>query len=144
MKKAHVELSDVEREQLQEMLRKGSLKSRTYKRVTALLSLDKGKTIKEVAEHTNVSRRTLERLSKSYKREGLDCLFEKPRPGRPVQLDQALEDKIVVLSCSDAPKGYSQWSLRLLAGKVVQLGYCDKISYSQVGKILKKRKSNPT
>ena len=144
MKKDHVKLSDQEREQLQAMLRKGSLKSRTYKRVTNLLHLDEGLTYEAVSKLSNVSRRTLERLSANYAAHGLDCLYDQPRPGRPVQLDQATEDQIIVLSCSDAPKGYSQWSLRLLADKMIELGHCDEISHSQVAKVLKKRKSNLT
>ena len=90
-----------------------------------------------------MSSRTLIRLAKRYRSEGLACLYYRPRVGRPPKTDQELEDKIVVLSCSEAPKGYSQWSLRLLADQAVVLGYCDKISHTQVAKILKKRKLKP-
>jgi hypothetical protein len=61
-----------------------------------------------------------------------------------VEVGQATEDQIVLLSCSDAPKGYGQWSLRLLADKMVELGHSDEISHTQVAKVLKKRKSSPT
>jgi len=47
---------------------------------------------------------------------------------------------LTVLSCSEAPKGYSQWSLRLLADKMIELGHCESISHTQVGNVLKKRK----
>ena len=46
--------------------------------------------------------------------------------------------KITALACSEAPAGHARWSLRLLADKVVELGYCKRISYVQVNKILKK------
>jgi transposase len=143
MKKEHVKLSNQDREQLQEMLRKGSLKLKTYKRISSLLALDEGLTYESVSKRTNVSTRTLERLVKRHATRGLACLYDKSRPGRPVQLDQASEDQIVLLSCSDAPEGYSQWSLRLLADKMVELGHSDEISHTQVAKVLKKRKSNP-
>jgi len=42
------------------------------------------------------------------------------------------------LACSYAPEGHARWSLRLLADKVVEAGFCDKISHAQVGKVLKK------
>lgn len=144
MKKAHVELSHQDREQLQELLGKGSLKSRTYKRITALLELDKGQTYKAASEVSNLSSRSLERLSRKYAADGLNCLYDAPRSGRPIKVDQALEDQIIVLSCSDAPKGYGQWSLRLLADKMIELGHCDEISHTQVANVLKKRRSSPT
>jgi len=144
MKKEHVKLSTQDRKRLQEMLRRGSLKSRAYKRISGLLALDEGLTYKSASKRAHVSTRTLERLVKRYAACGLDCLCDKPRPGRPVEIDQATEDQIVLLSCSDAPKGYGQWSLRLLADKMVELGHSDGISHTQVAKVLKKRKSSPT
>jgi len=143
MKKEHVKLSNQDREQLQEMLRKGSLKSKTYKRISSLLALDEGLTYESVSKRINLSTRTLERLVKRYATHSLACIYDKSRPGRPVQFDQSSEDQIVLLSCSDAPQGYSQWSLRLLADKMIELGHSDEISHTQVAKVLKKRKSSP-
>ena len=144
MAKKHVKLSSQDRKQLQEMLHKGSLKSRTYKRITSLLALDRGLTYGAASKLVHVSTRTLERLAKKYATHGLDCLYDEPRSGRPVELDQATEDQIVLLSCSDAPEGYSQWSLRLLADKMVALDHCDSISHTQVAEVLKKRKLSLT
>jgi hypothetical protein len=48
--------------------------------------------------------------------------------------------KITALACSKATEGHSQWSLRLLAEKAVELEYCEHISHNQVGVILKKTK----
>jgi transposase len=138
MKKQHIKLSDQDRDQLLEMLQKGSLKSRTYKRIMALLELDKGQTYTAVQGLVKLSRRSLGKLPKRYQAEGLGCLYDAPRPGRPVKIDQGQKDKLTVLSCSDAPEGHSQWSLRLLADKMVELGHCDSISHTQVGTILKK------
>jgi putative transposase len=42
------------------------------------------------------------------------------------------------LACSTPPEGYAQWSLRLLADKVVELEYCEHISHTEVGQVLKK------
>ena len=145
MKKEHVKLSVEDRQQLNELLSKeSSLKTRTYKRIRALLALNEGQTYEQASKVVQMSSRTIIRLAKRYRAEGLDCLYYRPQKGRPPKTDQELEDKIVVLSCSEAPKGYSQWSLRLLADQAVVLGYCDKISHTQVAKILKKRKSSLT
>ena len=49
-------------------------------------------------------------------------------------------DKLLVaLSCSEPPEGFARWSLRLLADKVVELGYIDNISHETVRRTLKKR-----
>ena len=120
------------------MLRKGSLKSRTYKRISALLELDKGLGYVTVQSTANLSKVSLGKLAKNYATIGLDCLYDSPRPGRPVRIDEEQKAKLTVLSCSEAPKGHSQWSLRLLADKMVELGHCGSVSHTMVGKILKK------
>lgn len=144
MKKEHIKLSEKDRKQLKELLGKGSLKSRTYKRIVSLLELDKGKTYEAVKETVQFSLVTLGKLAKRYEERGLDCIYDAPRPGRPISISKKQENAIILLSCSDAPEGYSQWSLRLLADKIVELGYCDEISHTQVRDILKKRKLNHT
>ena len=140
MKKQHVKLSTENSNLLTEMLAKGSLKSRTCKRIISLLELNKGKTYGAVKETVHFSAVTLSKLTKRYKEKGLDCLYDAPRAGRPIRIGQKQENEITLLSCSDAPEGYSQWSLRLLADKIVELGYCDQISHTQVAAVLKKRK----
>lgn len=138
MKKKHVKLSDTDRETLTTMLAKGTLKAKAFKRATALLELDRGKTFKEVAETLGVDYNTVSNWRKSYDREGLKCLHDKPRSGRPIVIDGAQRAKITALACSQAPAGYARWGLRLLAEKVVELGHCESISHTQVGNILKK------
>ena len=49
-----------------------------------------------------------------------------------------VEARIIALACTDPPKGYAKWTLRLLADRSVKLGYVDSISHTQVGRILKK------
>ena len=139
MKKSHVKLSKKDLNELEELLEKGSLKSRTFKRVTALLELNKGQTYINVKSIALLSTVSLGKLAKKYALVGLDCLYDLPRPGRPVSTSQEVKDKITILSCETPPKGYSQWSLRLLADRIVELEYCDEISHTQVHKILKKK-----
>ena len=140
MNKEHVKLTNEDLKQLEEMLQKGSLKSRTFKRITALLELHKGRTYESVKSIVLLSRTSLRKLAKKYALNGLDCLYDLPRPGRPIETSEELKDKITVLACEAPPKGYSDWSIRLLADRVVKLEYCDKISPSQVHKILKKKR----
>jgi len=144
MKKAHVCLSAQDREFLQEMLFKGSLKSRTYQRVMALLELDKGQTYEAVVPLARLSKVSLGKLAQKYRSGGLSCLYDEVRPGRPIKIQGSQNDQITLLACEAPPEGHSQWSLRLLADKIVELGYCESISHTQVDKILKKRNSNRT
>jgi len=139
MKKQHVQLKEADLIYLEELLQKGSLKSRTYKRIIALLELHKGATYASVSKTVLLTRQVLSTLAKKYANEGLVCLYDLQRPGRPIETSQELEDSIITLACEAPPTGYSQWSIRLLADRVVQLKYCDKISPSQVFKILKKK-----
>ena len=71
-------------------------------------------------------------------------LNDKPRSGRPVEIDGPLRAKITALACSEPPEGYSRWSLRLLADKAVELQFVQELSHSYVGEILKKTNSNHT
>lgn len=144
MKKRHVELSESERTELEELSSQKMVATRVLKRALSLLALDRGETLEAVALHQQVTNETVANLKKRYKKQGLGCLYDALRTGRPVEIDGEQRAKITALACSDAPEGYSQWSLRLLADRIVALEYCDAISYTQVRKILKKTPSSPT
>lgn len=144
MNKQHLQLQESEREQLQNMLSKGSLNVRVQKRALALLELDKGKTYQAVAHTLNSSYPTVHGWAKKYAQEGLSFLKDKPRSGRPVEVLGEDKAKIMSLACSAAPEGYGRWSLRLLADKVVELGFVQSISHTEVGRILKKANCSPT
>jgi transposase len=117
---------------------KGQLKARVYKRAIALLELDRGKSYTAAAETVGMTKQTVSVLAAKYKQERLACLTDKPRSGRPIQFDGGQRAKITALACSEPPEGHGQWTLRLLAEKVVELEYCPTISHTQVGQILKK------
>lgn len=144
MQKQHVKLSEAERTALVSLLSKGSLQAKVFKRATALLALDRGDTLQAVATTLGVDYNTVATWRDNYQRQGLACLHDAPRRGRPLQIDGLQRAQITALACSTAPAGRADWSLRLLADKVVELGYCDTISHTQVGNVLKKMKSSRT
>jgi len=144
MQKQHVQLSDADRLALESLLDKGHLKARTFKRAMALLELDRGKTLQAVATTLGVDYNTVAIWRDKYKEQGLACLQEAARAGRPITINGTQRAQITALACSDAPAGRAKWSLRLLADKVVELGYGDAISHTQVGNILKKTRSSRT
>lgn len=138
-------LKTKERRQLYEIIKKGTEKARKIARCRILLLSEQDKSQLEVAEALAVSSQTVRNVCLRYLGEGLEAaLNEKPRPGKPNIFDGKQKAKITALACSTPPEGRSQWSLRLLADKAVELELVDSISHSNVSLILKKMKSSPT
>jgi putative transposase len=140
MRKEHIQLSETERQELEALLAKGVLSARMLRRATGILALNQGATLEAVAQLVGVQNDTVRAWRKRYEVEGLAGLYDKPRSGRLIEIDGTQRAQITALACSEAPEGHSDWTLRLLAEKVVELGYCDQISHTQVGNILKKTK----
>ena len=138
MKKQHVQLSPDDREYLETLTRQGEQTAKAYRRALALLELDRGKTYTEVSKILQATIPTLSGWAAKYLENGLDVLQDQPRSGRPIEINGIQRAKITALACSTPPEGYAQWSLRLLAEKAVELEYCEHISHTEVGQVLKK------
>lgn len=138
MHRTQLDLSPTDREYLETLLKTGQMRARQFKRATALLELARGKTLTVIKETLGVSRNTVSSWAKRYREEGLTMLNDKPRSGRPVEIDGTERAKVTALACSDPPLGHSRWTLRLLADKAVELNYCEHLSHTQAGEILKK------
>lgn len=138
-KKYLINLNDDEREALEEMTRKGALKARKFKRAMILLKADKGLTDPQIMTAIEVSRPTVERTRKRFVEGGLEkALNEDPRPGQRRKLDGRGEAVLIATACSQVPEGYEHWTMRLLAGRLVELGVVDSISHETVRLTLKK------
>jgi putative transposase len=138
MEKRHLTLKAKDNRALEGLLSKGSLTAQSFKRATALLELSRGKSFGAVAQSLGVCYQTVSSWCASYKEKGLVMLYDESRPGRPVEIDGRQRAQITALACSDAPEGHARWSLRLLADKAVELGYCEHLSHNHAGEILKK------
>jgi len=138
MKKQHVKLKEVDREFLETLISKGELTAKAYRRALGLLELGRGQTYTVVSKTLQVSIPTLSTWAAKYRESGLEVLADKPRSGRPVEIEGNQRAKVTALACSDPPEGYAEWNLRLLADKAVELGYCEHISHTSVRQILKK------
>lgn len=144
MEKRHLRLSTNDRQYLEGLLAKGSLPAKVFKRATALLELNRGKSFGAAAETLGVCYQSVSSWCAAYQKEGLHMLQDKPRSGRPVEIEGKQRAKITALACSVPPEGHSHWSLRLLASKVVELGYCEHLSRDYARVILKKMNSGHT
>jgi putative transposase len=138
MKKQYIQLSQEDREYLEALISKGEQKAKIYRRALGLLELDRGQTYTTVSKMLKVRIPTISNWAVQYRENGLQVLQDQPRSGRPIEIDGIQRAKITALACSQPPEGYAQWNLRLLANKVVELEYCEHISHTQVGQILKK------
>ena len=96
--------------------------------------------IKEVS--VEVSRPTIERTRKAFVLHGLTtALTPKKRSdtSRPQKFDGEEEAHLIALACSETPEGFSRWTLRLLAEKMVELNHFSSISHETIRRVLKKR-----
>jgi len=140
-----VTLTKEEREQLTAIISKGSHSAQQYRNAYILLNCDEGehneKIInEEVSRVLKVSMRMIDRVKQRFVEDGFEsCLERKPViKTKTKKIDGEIEAHLIALSCGKAPDGFSKWSLRLLADKMVELNYVDDISYETIRKALKK------
>lgn len=145
MKKYKVTLHKEEHDQLMELISKGSHSSQLYRTAYILLNCDEGKygdkiTNEQICQVLKTSTRMVDRVKQRFVEEGFEaCLERKPlSKTKPKLADGELEAHLIALSCSGPPKGFSKWSLRLLADKMVELKYAENISHETVRRVLKK------
>jgi len=144
-KKYIVRLSKQERGVLQETIKKLKGSSQKVRRAQILLKADeKGPawTDDRIAEAFGCRRQTVETIRRRLVESGFqDTLEGKKRAEPPTEklLDGKQEAKIIATRLGPPPKGYANWSLRLLARKVVELEIVDAVSYETVRRVLKKR-----
>jgi transposase len=137
-----VKLSKKQRSQLLHLRKGGKTPPRIVKRARILLLAHEGVSDADIMTRVEVSRCTVMNSRRRFQSEGTHLIHEQPRPGRPVKFDGETRAKITALACSEAPEGYSQWSLRLWADKIVELGFVEAIHHDSVGVILKKMNDN--
>jgi len=84
--------------------------------------------------------RTIDRIKQKCVEGGLEKALERAESTRVYEkkVDGDLEAQIVQLCCSEPPAGFSKWTLRMLAEKVVELNYIDSLSHVSVYNTLKK------
>lgn len=126
-KKYKVNLTADETQQLSAFVGKGKRSARSITRARILLMANEGKTDQAIVASLGVSVGTVERTRRKWSEGGLaTALHDKPRPGRRPKVDGKQEAFLVALACSDAPEGRDEWSMQLLADKLVQLGVVEQ------------------
>ena len=143
-------LTQEERDELEAIVAKGKHNSQKVINALILLNYDgdspKPRTLGEqdIANVLKCSAMKIHRTKQRFVEEGMNIALN-GRKGERVykrKADGDFEAHLVAVSRSAPPEGQAQWSLRLLADKVVELGYIKSVSHETIRRVLKKTKLN--
>lgn len=144
-KRFPVRLTPSEREYLKQLIAAGTESARKLMHARILLRADQSEegpawVDERIAEAVETSQPTVSRVRKAYVEAGLDAALNRRPPSREYRykLDGEQEAHLIAVACSTPPQGQARWSLRLLAGKLVELEVVENVSYQTVRRTLKK------
>ena len=143
-KKYIVRLTDEERQTLRQVVAKFKGSSQKVRRAQVLLKADAegpGWTDAQIADAFGCRTKTVENIRERLVTQGFDVTLDgQPRlqPPCPKLLGGEQEAQLIALRLGAPPPGFANWSLRLLAERVVALEIVDSISYETVRRTLKK------
>jgi transposase len=149
-KKYLVTLTAEERQALQGLIATGTAAAQKLAHARVLLKADQADggpawPDARIAEAVEVSVATVERVRERFVERGFDAALVRKAPGRlsrPRKLDGAAEARLVALACAAPPDGRAAWTLKLLAGRLVELQVVDAVSHETVRQVLKKTRSS--
>ena len=137
--KYRVKLTADEVEMLEALLRKGKSAARKQTRARILLKAATGCKDAAIMEALAISATMIYTTRQRCVEEGVEAaLHDRPRPGKTPKLTDKQCAHVIATACTPSPAGHDHWTLRLLADKVVQLGYADSFSHEAVRRLLKK------
>jgi hypothetical protein len=143
-KKYIVRLTATERERLQEIVKRLKGSSQQVRRAQILLKADADGpawTDQQIADAYGCRRQTVENVRERLVSEGFEIALCGKRPAEPPHkpvLDGEQQAKVIALRLGPPPKGFANWTLRLLAEKAVELQIVESISHETVRRTLKK------
>lgn len=144
-KKYIVDLTDSERTELEQLTKKGKIAAYKMNHARILLLADinqqeGGWTDLKISEALNLGQATIERVRQRFVESGIEsALSRKKQPNRRVKiLDGEKEAYLISIACSETPMGKAKWTLQMLADKMIDLQYVEKISRETIRKTLKK------
>jgi len=139
-----VRLSDAERSECEQVIKKLKGTSQKVRRAQILLKADAagpGWPDAQIAEAFNCRIRTVEKLRQRVVLDGFEIALngkKRETPPTPPKLDGEGEAKLIALRLGKPPAGYGRWTLQLLADQLVKLEIVESISHETVRKTLKK------
>ena len=138
-KTAPIHLSSDERTHVDFFVRRGKANARTLTRARVLLKSDEGWTDAEIAKALDLSEQTIRNIRKRFREGGVEAvLIDKRQERRRQALTNGQAAHLIAITCSKVPDGHDHWTVRMLAGQAVELGYVRGISPETVRQLLKK------
>jgi hypothetical protein len=150
MNKQSIALSEEQRRQVEQLVSKGVAPARQIAHAHILLKADSSEggpnwTDEQIHEAFGVSISTIWRVRRRFLEHGLeDALTRRRQPPRPEKrlLNGKHEAYLIALSCGEKPPGRTRWSVRLLAHKMVEVGYVEQVGRETIRVTLKKMNLN--
>ena len=150
MKRYKVTLTAEEREHLDDLIAAGQAAARKLAHARILLKADAADggpawPDARIAEAVETSIATVERVRQRFVEQGLEAALgrkKQDRPSRPRKLDGRAEARLIALACSAPPEGRKEWTMQLLADKLVELQVVDAVCDETVRRALKKTRSS--
>jgi len=143
--KYEIKLTDEERQQLQKLISSGTASARELTRARILLKSDSSEggpnwSYQAIGEAFEVSEVTIAQVRRDFAAGRLESALYRKKPDRVYErrLDGEAEAHLIALACGKAPDGRDRWTLRLLQGKLVELGVVESVSHETVRRTLKK------
>jgi transposase len=137
-------LSETEHAEAQRFVRQGKANARTLTRAWVVLKLADGWDEAKIAETFAISQATVKNVAQRFAKGGLDLvLHDRVQQRRRQALTGQQAAHLIATTCSPAPDGHDHWTVRLLAGKAVELGFVKSISPNTIHELLKKTNSSP-
>ena len=139
-----VRLTANERQQLQGVIKRLKGSSQKVRRAQILLKADANGphwTDQQIADAFNCRIRTVEKIRQRLVEQGFEVVLngvKRTKPPTDKLLDGEQEAQLITMRLGPPPAGYANWSLRLLARKLVELGLVEAISHETVRQTLKK------
>ena len=142
-----VRLTAEQREELERLATTGQRQAALITRARILLKADADADAwpdDQIAQALQTSTATVARIRKKFVQEGLhQAIQRRPPTGRQYRkLDGAQEARLIAVACSAPPEGRKEWTMRLLADKLVELEVVDAVSDETVRRVLKKTRSS--
>ena len=144
-----VTLNGEERIYLEKIVKTGKGPAYRIKHAHILLNADtegRGKSDCEIAGMFRCHMNTAANIRRRFVEQGLEAALERKkrdRPPNPKKIDGEKEARLIAPACSQAPEGYSRWTLRMPAGYAVEMEITDSVSAGTVHRTLKKTNSVP-
>ena len=142
-----VRLSKEQHSELEDYAKNGVHNAHQITRAKTILALDRTDKkdhmrVSRVCEQVGLSRQAINDIRADFFAANSIAEFltrkKRERPPVPAKITGEVEAHIIALACSEPPKGCARWTLSLLAGKSVELGFVDGLSFKSVQRVLKK------